>query len=114
MTTIHHNGHIRSDWLNAGMGRTTAQRLIDNVTPILRENGAFGEYAHAGRRGPTDFLQVTSPNGWGDNHPGSATVKVRGCDDFRRYALGMLKAELISGGGAERLGRLMKRYEGSK
>jgi hypothetical protein len=112
---MYHDSHVRTDWLNAGMGRVTAQRLIDTVEPMLREYGAISKYAHTGRRDPnTDFIQVTSPNGWGEDHPGSATVKVRGCDAFRRYALGMLKAELISGGGAERLGRLNQHFERSK
>jgi hypothetical protein len=98
---IGHDSHVRTDLLNAGLSRRAAKLLAERTLAALKENGTWDRTAHWGRREGegTDRIAVTSPAGWYDGHPtGSATVKVRGCDGFRRYALLWMKAELRSAG----------------
>lgn len=102
--TVRHDSHVRTDWLNAGMSRAKAAKLVEQADAIITADiGKWDvrNHSHLGRRESyCDFIAVTSPGGWNENHAGSATVKVRGCDGFRRYALLVLR-ELVSEYGSD-------------
>ncbi len=93
-----HNGHIRSQWLDAGMSRARAIDLANRAEIMLASEGydfARRNYPHGlrhARDSMPDTLTATSPGGWRENHPGASTVKVRGCDAFRSHALAVLLA----------------------
>jgi hypothetical protein len=103
---MRHDSHVRTDLLNAGLSRDKAKLLAERTRAALKENGTWDPRAHSGRRegAYSDYISVTTPSGWIVGHPtGSATVKVRGCDEFRRYALYWLRQELLTDGSGDRL-----------
>lgn len=108
MTYQLHDSHILSDHLDAGLTRTIAQRLIEQALPIMEQRG-YPKIStdHNGRRDAysCDRMTVTSPGGWTAGHIGPATIKMRGCDHYRRQADAVLKELLYQSPDAHRLGR---------
>lgn len=89
-----HDSRILSEWLPMGASRAKMETFRARLQEALRNMGSFDAHAHRGRRDSAscDYVSVTSPGGWIAGHDGSATIKVRGCSNFRRQARALAPA----------------------
>jgi hypothetical protein len=96
---IRHDSTIRSDWLTLGLTRKQAQTFAGVLEGQLQSEGTISEREHTGRNyRDRDQVAVTAPSGWRAGHPGSHTVKLRGCSAFRTRARAVASVIAIEAG----------------